>query len=128
MKQVLLFSAVLLLGLFCTCDLCAQSCQPNPACKAICVSSKAGVQSDVNHSNAVAGHVHAVAVSQQEAVAGHSAQKAECNPAKCDVSKCDPSQCDPTKCDLTKCSPADCQPSKCIPNSAGGAKAKNTRI
>lgn len=128
MKQVLLFSAALLICLFSASGLSAQSCQPNPACKAICGSSKAGVQSDVNHSNTAAGLVPVVAVNQQEAVAGHAAKKAECNPAKCDVSKCDPSQCDPSKCDLTKCNPANCDPGKCIPNGAGGAKAKSTRI
>lgn len=128
MKQILLFSAVLFIGLLCTCDLCAQSCQPNPACKVVCSSAKAGIQKDAA-ATTQAGIVHAVTVNQPAAVAGHAAKRAECDPTKCDPTQCDLSKCDPSKCDPTKCDPAACDPSKCIPvNGSGGAKAKSTRI
>jgi len=124
MKQVMLFSAVLFIGLCCSSDLCAQSCQPNPACKVICSSSKASLQNDAANPNPVAGTLKAVTVSQPAAAAGPATQKAGCNPANCDLSKCDP-----TNCDLSKCNPADCDVSKCIPaNGTGGAKSKSTRI
>lgn len=123
MKQILLFSAVLFIGLLCTCDLCAQSCQPNPACKIVCSSASAGIQKDAA-TTTQAGVVHAVTVNQPAAVTGHAAKKAECDPTKCDPTKCDPTKCDPTKCD-----PTACDPSKCIPvNCSGEAKAKSMRI
>lgn len=127
MKQMLLFSAVLIAGMFFTNGLNAQSCQPSPACKVVCSAAKAGIQND-GAASQITGAAQAVAVSQPSS-ASTMQKSAACNPAKCDLSKCDPTKCDLSKCDPAKCDPADCDLSKCIPaNGSGSAKAKTTRI
>ncbi|TNE52929.1 MAG: hypothetical protein EP344_15260 [Bacteroidetes bacterium] len=137
MKKVFFLPALFLIwGSFN--HLAAQSCNPSPACKAICNSAKAD-----------AGSVKAAAVSQETpapktkaSCAGTATASSQeffvlpasltdpgtapgASPAKmnCNPKNCDPKNCDPSKCDMSKCVPANCVPAKCT-----GKADKSIRI
>ncbi len=114
MKKVLLFSAVLVFGLLCSCELCAQTaaCQPGPACKATCTASKGAAAV-----KAVGNEQTGAAVFTALAAPGTEAAQPAAKTTQCDPSKCDPTKCDPTKCDPSHCDPSKCDPAKC----SGGA-------
>ena len=110
MKNVLLFSAVVLLAWICPCGLCAQSCQAQSSCQKACMSSAKVDAKGAASTTAVAQPVSLTDLAQPgtPVATAHkvNVQKSgACNPANCDPSKCDVSKCDPTKCDLSKCTP-----------------------
>ena len=111
-----MLSVLVILGVCLGCPLCAQSCQPSPACKAVCAELKAEVaQAEVGPVAPVqtqSGKCKTAAV--QFASTSWFALSAE-TPAKaanavqnCIPENCDWSKCNPKNCDVTKCVPVNC--------------------
>lgn len=141
MKNVLIFSLVLFVSWCCACPLCAQSCQPSPACKAVCTKKADAASADVapmptaqtvavkkscsaatvkscSSTTAKSGSTEAQVLLASLFAPGTVTDTKEA--MNCDPTNCDPTQCDLSKCDLSKCKPANCK--------GDGGKAKAIRL